>query len=116
MVAFDRYDRSVDRSIGSIDSIDSKHFFKKLYGLKKKTPLLGELSQSSWDSFESDSESQDNRLNSPQKGHFDLSRFSEGRFDRFDIPFDSIDVASEGRGGMPWSSYWSDQNRCTLPQ
>ena len=31
-----------------------------------------------------------------------FENFCEFRFDRFDIPFDSIDIATEGHGGPPW--------------
>ena len=68
-------------------------------GVFSNMPLLGELSQPSQDSCESDSdskESRDDRLNSFKSG---ILRFF--RFDRFDIAFDSIDTASEGRGGPP---------------
>ena len=59
-------------------------------------PILGKLRESSRDSFESDSdwkESWDDRRNSPKTGIFDFSRSFEDRFNRFDIPFDSIDTA-----------------------
>ena len=36
------------------------------------------------------------------------------RFDRFDNPFDSIDVASEGRGGPPW--HWISPTQHLLLQ
>ena len=77
---------------------------------KIKMPLFGELSRASLDSFESESdsnESKDVRLSLPKSGILIFVRFSTKilasvRFDRFDIPFVSIDIASECRGGLPW--------------
>ena len=64
--AFDRFDRTVDWSIVSIDSI-----FEETQ--KMKMQLFGEFSQGSQDSFETDSnsnKSQDDGLNSPKSGIF----------------------------------------------
>ena len=41
-------------------------------------------------------------MNRPKVAFLIFSPFLlEDRFDRFDIPFDSIDIAFEGRGGPP---------------
>ena len=71
------------------------------------TTLGGDLSQSSRDSFESDSDSnkfQDVQLNSSKSSVFNFlllfgKILANIRFDRFGTPFDSIDIASAGGGG-----------------
>ena len=103
-----------DLSQSSQDSFESESNPKESREFLQKwhfpfLPLLKELSRSSQDSFESDSgskESRDVRLNSFKSGVFDFLRFfgeilANIRFGRFGIPFDSIDIASAGGGGLP---------------
>ena len=64
-------------------------------------PLFEKLRHTSQETFELDSdsnESQDDWLDSPKRGIFVFEFF---RFDLLDLPFDSIDIVSEGRGGPP---------------
>ena len=42
-----------------------------------------------------------------------FENFCEFRFDRFDVPFDSIDIATEGHGGPPWQLTCSTTLRTT---
>ena len=61
--------RSIDRIEMNIESIESK---------KRKMPLLKELSRTSQDSFESESDSQESRdvrLNSPKNGIFHFCHY-----------------------------------------
>ena len=37
-----------------------------------------------------------------------FSNVLEDRFDRSDMCFDSIGIASEFRGGLPWLKLWTD--------
>ena len=48
-----------------------------------------------------------NRQNASHPRDF---RFCDFRFDRFDIPFDSIDIASDRRGGPPATVKLAPQN------
>ena len=81
--------RSIDRPIESIDSIDSIIF-------------------RSFENFWKDRLRRDDRFR-PKIVKIrailaifrPFENFCEFRFDRFDIPFDSIDIASEGHGGPP---------------
>ena len=76
IAAFDRYDRYGKWSICSFDSIGSISDLKKRN--KFKTPLLGELSRSSWDSFESNAdskESRDDRRSLPKSGYLHFLDF-----------------------------------------
>ena len=94
--AFDRYDRYGLCSICSIDSIDS--IFKKRKNFE--TPLLKELSRSSQDSFESESdskESRDDRLNSFKSGIFHFCHFLANRADRPGILSNRIPIRKNPR-------------------
>ena len=89
--AVGRYDRSRDRSIESIGSIGSVIF-------------------RSFKNFSKDRSRRDDRFR-PKivqiRAILAIFRpfedFCDFRFGRFGIAFGSIDMASEGRGGPPWS-------------
>ena len=88
--AVDRYDRWIDRPIESIDSIDSIIFrsfeiFEKI-GLRRDDRFRSKIVKI-------------RAILVMFRGSENVCEF---RFDRFDIPFDSIDIASEGHGGPPW--------------
>ena len=89
--SIDTIDRStdpIDRPIQSIDSIDSIIFC-------------------SFENFSKDRLRRDDRfcpkivkIRAILAIFRPFENFCEFRFDRFDIPFDSIDIASEGHGGL----------------
>ena len=90
MAAVGRSDRSADRPIGSIGSVGSVIFRP-------------------FENFSKDRVCRDDRfrpkiikIRAILAIFRPFENFCEFRFDRFDIPFDSIDIASEGHGGPPW--------------
>ena len=87
--AIDRSDRSVDRAIGWIDSIDSIFFRIFCHVGELKICLLSKFHVCA-------------TLEGPQNAEKPKRKFSESRFGRFGIPFGSIDIGSEGRGGPLW--------------
>ena len=87
--AVDRSDRSRDRSIESIDSIDSIIF--RSFEI---------FSNFRWRRCDSNGP-KIIKIRAILAIFWSFEDFCDFRFDRFDIPFDSIDIVSEGRGGPP---------------
>ena len=101
--SIDPIDRSIDRSNRSIRS-----FFVRSKILEKI------------DCFETIDSVQKSSKSEPSSrfvGCLNLEFFCKFRFDRFDIPFDSIDIASEGHGGPPWKrSFWIPKRSFRIPK